>query len=168
MQCVARCGPLLLLLLWCVCLSVGHNHVHKIYKNDRTNWDDVCGVYSWKPTEHSIRWHEVGALLSVIFLACLDLPEVNISVRPSTPFSADTDTPIFLLSIEYDTDTIRDAILTCTRKPTRVGLIYRTACIGYNHHRRFKLSSIILALSLIHIWRCRRSYACRSRWSPYH
>ena len=25
-----------------------------------------------------------------------------------------------------------------------------------------------LCLSLIHIWRCRRSYACRSRWSPYH
>ena len=23
-------------------------------------------------------------------------------------------------------------------------------------------------LSLIHIWRCRRSFACRSRWSPYH
>ena len=23
-------------------------------------------------------------------------------------------------------------------------------------------------LSLIHIRRCRRSYACRSRWSPYH
>ena len=23
-------------------------------------------------------------------------------------------------------------------------------------------------LSLIHIWRCRRSYACRSRWSPFH
>ena len=26
----------------------------------------------------------------------------------------------------------------------------------------------IKCLSLIHIWRCRRSYACRSRWSPYH
>ena len=26
----------------------------------------------------------------------------------------------------------------------------------------------IMDLSLIHIWRCRRSYACRSRWSPYH
>ena len=25
-----------------------------------------------------------------------------------------------------------------------------------------------ISLSLIHIWRCRRSYACRSRWSPYH
>ena len=26
----------------------------------------------------------------------------------------------------------------------------------------------VLILSLIHIRRCRRSYACRSRWSPYH
>ena len=27
---------------------------------------------------------------------------------------------------------------------------------------------VLWELSLIHIWRCRRSYACRSRWSPYH
>ena len=27
---------------------------------------------------------------------------------------------------------------------------------------------IVLDLSLIHIWRCRRSTLCRSRWSPYH
>ena len=26
----------------------------------------------------------------------------------------------------------------------------------------------IQLLSLIHIWRCRRSTLCRSRWSPYH
>ena len=26
----------------------------------------------------------------------------------------------------------------------------------------------VLYLSLIHIWRCRRSTLCRSRWSPYH
>ena len=26
----------------------------------------------------------------------------------------------------------------------------------------------LLHLSLIHIWRCRRSTLCRSRWSPYH
>ena len=26
----------------------------------------------------------------------------------------------------------------------------------------------IVSLSLIHIWRCRRSTLCRSRWSPYH
>ena len=28
--------------------------------------------------------------------------------------------------------------------------------------------NIFLFLSLIHIWRCRRSTLCRSRWSPYH
>ena len=27
---------------------------------------------------------------------------------------------------------------------------------------------ILRRLSLIHIWRCRRSTLCRSRWSPYH
>ena len=30
------------------------------------------------------------------------------------------------------------------------------------------LDQSVSQLSLIHIWRCRRSYACRSRWSPYH
>ena len=33
---------------------------------------------------------------------------------------------------------------------------------GYEH--KYKE----LMLSLIHIWRCRRSTLCRSRWSPYH
>ena len=27
---------------------------------------------------------------------------------------------------------------------------------------------VLKQLSLIHIWRCRRSTLCRSRWSPYH
>ena len=29
-------------------------------------------------------------------------------------------------------------------------------------------SASVGSLSLIHIWRCRRSTLCRSRWSPYH
>ena len=29
-------------------------------------------------------------------------------------------------------------------------------------------STILIDLSLIHIWRCRRLLTCRSRWSPYH
>ena len=32
----------------------------------------------------------------------------------------------------------------------------------------FDLFCSTLDLSLIHIWRCRRSTLCRSRWSPYH
>ena len=34
--------------------------------------------------------------------------------------------------------------------------------------RDFPLPKKVLFLSLIHIWRCRRSTLCRSRWSPYH
>ena len=34
-------------------------------------------------------------------------------------------------------------------------------------HNNTKVSPTV-DLSLIHIWRCRRSHKCRSRWSPYH
>ena len=37
---------------------------------------------------------------------------------------------------------------------------------GYNTSLLLFLLSLLL--SLIHIWRCRRSTLCRSRWSPYH
>ena len=32
----------------------------------------------------------------------------------------------------------------------------------------FPSTPYMFNLSLIHIWRCRRSTLCRSRWSPYH
>ena len=44
----------------------------------------------------------------------------------------------------------------------------RTLYIGYVTSTCQSRRHCIAALSLIHIWRCRRSYACRSRWSPYH
>ena len=34
--------------------------------------------------------------------------------------------------------------------------------------RPFQVEGPAIRLSLIHIWRCRRSTLCRSRWSPYH
>ena len=34
--------------------------------------------------------------------------------------------------------------------------------------KKYSTITAVSQLSLIHIWRCRRSYACRSRWSPYH
>ena len=33
---------------------------------------------------------------------------------------------------------------------------------------QLQTSLVVLELSLIHIWRCRRYSLCRSRWSPYH
>ena len=37
-----------------------------------------------------------------------------------------------------------------------------------SNHLHLFLIFLDYELSLIHIWRCRRSYLCRSRWSPYH
>ena len=40
-----------------------------------------------------------------------------------------------------------------------------------NSHTSWHLITALIVLSLlslIHIWRCRRSTLCRSRWSPYH
>ena len=34
--------------------------------------------------------------------------------------------------------------------------------------KAYKIRCKTNTLSLIHIWRCRRSTLCRSRWSPYH
>ena len=43
-------------------------------------------------------------------------------------------------------------------------------CAQYStkQHRVFWIVDTHMHLSLIHIWRCRRSTLCRSRWSPYH
>ena len=44
-------------------------------------------------------------------------------------------------------------------------------CLSDGRPPHLRNSPTILSLellSLIHIWRCRRSTLCRSRWSPYH
>ena len=49
-----------------------------------------------------------------------------------------------------------------------INLITTYLVCNWGISRTTVLYSAVLHLSLIHIWRCRRSYACRSRWSPYH
>ena len=53
----------------------------------------------------------------------------------------------------------RAAVCDLAGEPVFRAALIRTAA---EQHR------FVLTLSLIHILRCRRSYACRSRWSPYH
>ena len=43
---------------------------------------------------------------------------------------------------------------------------YRSVRLVYRRSNPNK--ETLIYLSLIHIWRCRRSTLCRSRWSPYH
>ena len=48
---------------------------------------------------------------------------------------------------------------------TKLGLMaqhYKMDCLVK------RLDCSVVVLSLIHIWRCRRTPRCRSRWSPYH
>ena len=40
--------------------------------------------------------------------------------------------------------------------------------VQVKYFEEFTLQKNCEILSLIHIWRCRRSTLCRSRWSPYH
>ena len=44
----------------------------------------------------------------------------------------------------------------------------KTALINCLIVRIIFVCGIVVFLSLIHIWRCRRDPQCRSRWSPYH
>ena len=51
-------------------------------------------------------------------------------------------------------------------------LISGEECQFFPFHCQYRQGArnlyVVHVLSLIHIWRCRRSTLCRSRWSPYH
>ena len=64
-------------------------------------------------------------------------------------------------SIKEFQDVIPDHYFKCNTK-TSFRYLLQSALI------QSLVVAIGLSLSLIHIWRCRRSYLCRSRWSPYH
>ena len=52
------------------------------------------------------------------------------------------------------------------KKASKISTVWKQLMACYCSHRRRLIT--IHYLSLIHIWRCRRSTLCRSRWSPYH
>ena len=63
-----------------------------------------------------------------------------------------------------------NAIANCPLRFCHVSKFLSSDCLHYNAIKVIKSFFLILylQLSLIHIWRCRRSTLCRSRWSPYH
>ena len=77
------------------------------------------------------------------------------------------------------TDLIRGSRGTCTQVHCTFGswewlsgslrpLIPPMPTTDYSIHPHACMYTRVWLLSLIHIWRCRRSTLCRSRWSPYH
>ena len=74
---------------------------------------------------------------------------------------------------------LEDCLWLCERRNRVRNPLWYTRCMM--RHRRIDhccccgcfltgwfFLAVLLWLSLIHIWRCRRSTLCRSRWSPYH
>ena len=47
-------------------------------------------------------------------------------------------------------------------------IFFRNISVRFKIIFHYFILSWWMDLSLIHIWRCRRSTLCRSRWSPYH
>ena len=58
--------------------------------------------------------------------------------------------------------------LRCRSAHLPLSLPLRRHIQPHTHTHTHTAIQAVALLSLIHIWRCRRSYACRSRWSPYH
>ena len=69
--------------------------------------------------------------------------------------------PIFLYGFECWAVTKRDVLKIDALDQW---CLQKLLGIKWYHHVR----NNEVRLSLIHIWRCRRSTLCRSRWSPYH
>ena len=73
--------------------------------------------------------------------------------------------------VTFKTACFRDILLCVEKADYRIAYIMRSrveTSLNLVVVYYLFLSTIISYLSLIHIWRCRRSTLCRSRWSPYH
>ena len=153
-------------------LLVGWQEGHPVCKKQSG------GVLVWLSV-----WSKVQTCIWPSWCHCysLALALVKSSVRPSTPFSADTDTPIFCC--QSNTIPIRYRFFYMLQERTWRRVTDRSkapeAAAATNNSGAprtrcraaadaFDLSWTVKHLSLIHIWRCRRSTLCRSRWSPYH
>ena len=116
------------------------------------------GIPSWifaEPDHHCIltavmpKWFRRMSSMSA-FNAILLVERAEFNIPFDTSFTA------AFLSFRF----YRNAALS-TRGKAGQQMHTRGSIIG-------EATRINLDLSLIHIWRCRRSTLCRSRWSPYH
>ena len=56
----------------------------------------------------------------------------------------------------------------CRCTSPRPNLVQKWSCCPQVPPQLTSSACVVVLLSLIHIWRCRRRLRCRSRWSPYH
>ena len=73
---------------------------------------------------------------------------------------------LYNVLLSYGHVQVSNCAVNCIIK-TIILCVYSRCCVVSRIHA-FTHWTTVTDLSLIHIWRCRRSTLCRSRWSPYH
>ena len=118
----------------------------------------LCGVWTfWWQTISTVVCMQLGSIqesFSYLGLLLMSILGVEYSFKYLSEY-------LFLKALHHKLH-----IIYCSRQRSSCPPSQRAGTPG--KHRQRNRKSISLILSLIHIWRCRRSYACRSRWSPYH
>ena len=106
------------------------------------------------------------------------LAEVKCSRQLPGHCVAHRDSAVFVSTLDAQTQVKHLNHAKCFTKLSNVRwrAIYSLMCVSYTSTSQTAPQTLWLCwhlqvahvLSLIHIWRCRRSTLCRSRWSPYH
>ena len=143
----------------------------------------VCHLTDW-----STQWHSWCRQMFRTLLSRLTGHLIHLILIPWTALFGALQQLIYRQKTE-DVDNLKQVLNSCWGIISRVNrrcywAVVQTTIIGclFSWWTHWALFLLILetdfdvnfvsfaenCLSLIHIWRCRRSYACRSRWSPYH
>ena len=145
-------------------------------------WNTVCSWSSGIPCSRSCWRRNISRLqtfkigLASTWLTKLKLddhwrsdPTSELWCTGFECFYASCSPWVFCSEIEYRATS--DGVMITQRSGARRSTMHMQwgpGSLADEVHRSWSALQSVDILSLIHIWRCRRSYACRSRWSPYH
>ena len=98
--------------------------------------------------------------LHLCWKSVTSLKDISVTLKPSRS----ANISFFIYSI-FHTPCPKNTLISIIIYSLYFGKIFNTSQEFFQYTQRTSQSYF---LSLIHIWRCRRSTLCRSRWSPYH
>ena len=131
----------------------------------------TCGLCRLPPCLHAPTAMSTGSWHSAIYNQCFNFHSIySFGKCLLFPFSAENWRPFCssrrsLMRSDNELCFIYTPVAQCCY----VTIYWLLQTDSVNTVRWSGSSNVIMPpLSLIHIWRCRRSTLCRSRWSPYH
>ena len=136
--------------LWCLCLRLLSLGGKSETVNTRVHWKCLAyrDEFAYGPTEYF--WMHTRSLLYCIFMSWILYLAFHV-----LQFHVLNCIPQKFMSCIFQ--------VICSANAAAHGL----ASFAWRWVSNVTVVGL-MTLSLIHIWRCRRSTLCRSRWSPYH